>query len=360
MPEKNAIHDDNDMILDVEGLQTYFRTDAGVVKAVDGVSFKIHKGETLGLVGESGSGKSVTNLSIMKLIPSPPGKIVGGKVLFTDKTTGKTVDVLKLPEKELRNIRGNKISMIFQDPMTSLNPFLRISTQMIETIMLHDDSVTKQQARERSVEMLKLVGIPSPEKRIDNYPHQFSGGMRQRVMIAMSLSCDADLLIADEPTTALDVTIQAQILELIQSINAKLGTAVILITHDLGVVAGMCDKVCVMYAGKIVEKASTDDLFEKPCHPYTEGLIASVPRMDTTSRKERLFSIEGQPPNVIDLPPCCPFHPRCHKVMEICKKAKPSMKTIGPGHEVSCWLYASEEEIAQALEQATKEGSDEQ
>jgi len=354
----NDINDEN-VILDVDNLQTYFKTDAGVVKAVNGVSFKVHKGETIGLVGESGSGKSVTNLSIMKLIPSPPGKIVGGTVIFTDKVTGEKTNVLELPEKELRNIRGNKISMIFQDPMTSLNPFLRISTQMIETIRLHDKKVTKEQARARSIEMLKLVGIPAPEKRIDSYPHQFSGGMRQRVMIAMSLSCDADLLIADEPTTALDVTIQAQILELIQSINAKLGTAVILITHDLGVVAGMCDQVCVMYAGKIVEKADTDTLFANPAHPYTQGLIASVPTMDPEHRKDRLFSIEGQPPNVIDLPPCCPFHPRCEKAMDVCKCAIPENRVLEDGHEVACWLYASKEEVATALSNAAKESKDE-
>lgn len=333
------------VILDVQGLQTYFKTDAGIVKAVDGVSFVVHKGETVGLVGESGCGKSVTNLSIMKLVPSPPGKIVGGKVLYEGR------DILQMSEKELRSIRGNKISMIFQDPMTSLNPFLKISTQMIETIMLHQD-MTKKEARERAVQMLKEVGIPNAEKRIDCYPHQFSGGMRQRVMIAMALSCNADLLIADEPTTALDVTIQAQILELIQKMNEKMQTAVILITHDLGVVAGMCDTVCVMYAGRIVEKATTEKLFEKPMHPYTEGLIASVPKLDAKGKSEKLFSIEGQPPNVIDLPPCCPFHPRCHRTMDVCKCAYPPVKTLEENHEVACWLHASEQEIADTLKEA--------
>lgn len=323
-------------LLEVKGLQTYFKTDAGIVKAVDGISFTLNKGETLGIVGESGSGKSVTNLSIMRLIPSPPGKIVGGEVLFEGK------DILKLSEGDLRHLRGNDISMIFQDPMTSLNPFLRISTQMIETIRLHQN-MSRKEALAKSIEMLKLVGIPAAEERIHNYPHQFSGGMRQRVMIGMALSCEAKILIADEPTTALDVTIQAQILELIQELSKKLDTAVILITHDLGVVAGMCDTVCVMYAGKIVEKAKTDDLYANPSHPYTYGLIQSVPRLDK-AHDGKLFSIEGQPPNVIDLPPCCPFHPRCHKAMDICRTQYPPTKDLGNGHEVSCWLFIDEKE----------------
>jgi oligopeptide transport system ATP-binding protein len=336
------MENDKKIILDVKNLQTHFLTDAGVVKAVDGVSFNVREGETIGIVGESGSGKSVTNLSIMKLIPSPPGKIVGGEVLFEGQ------NILDLSEKELRAIRGDKISMIFQDPMTSLNPFLRISTQMIETIRLHNKHISKAEAREKSIKLLEDVGIPAARERVDSYPHQFSGGMRQRVMIAIALSCNAQVLIADEPTTALDVTIQAQILELIQDISKKYKTSVILITHDLGVVAGMCDHVCVMYAGRIVEKANTEDLYKKPLHPYTEGLIRSVPRMDTSSKKDKLFSIEGQPPNVIDLPPCCPFHPRCHKVMEECKYAYPPRKTFD-GHEVSCWLYATDEEKREAM-----------
>ena len=329
---------DAKVVLEVKDLQTYFKTDAGIVKAVDGVSFLLHEGETLGIVGESGSGKSVTNLSVMRLIPSPPGKVVGGQALFEGQ------DILALSEKEMRKIRGAKISMIFQDPMTSLNPFLRISTQMVETIRLHNKELSKDEALERSIEMLHLVGIPSAEKRVRDYPHQFSGGMRQRVMIAMALSCNAEILIADEPTTALDVTIQAQILELIAKLSSKMGTAVILITHDLGVVAGMCDHVCVMYAGKIVERAETEKLYAHPAQPYTEGLIKSVPRMDTTQKGKRLFSIEGQPPNVIDLPPCCPFHPRCHKAMEVCRHAYPPLRHLGEGHEVSCWLYVDEEE----------------
>jgi len=321
----------NETILKVEDLKTYFKTDEGIVKAVDGVSFDLKKGETLGLVGESGCGKSVTNLSIMRLIPSPPGKIVGGRVMFHEE------DLLQKPEKELRNVRGNHISMIFQDPMTSLNPFLKISFQMMETIRLHQ-GLDKKEARNKSIELLKLVGIPSPEKRTDNYPHQFSGGMRQRVMIAMALSCEAQILIADEPTTALDVTIQAQILELIKELADKFGTAVILITHDLGVVAGMCDKVCVMYAGKIVERAVTEDLYADPKHPYTKGLIMSVPRLDQKGR-EKLYSIKGQPPNLVNLPDCCPFHPRCDKAMEICKREYPAPVELENHRSVSCWLY---------------------
>ncbi len=323
--------DNKETILSVRNLKTHFKTDDGIVKAVDGVSFELKKGETLGIVGESGSGKSVTNLSIMKLIPSPPGKIVDGEVLFNGE------DILKLDEKGIRDIRGNRISMIFQDPMTCLNPFLRISTQLIETIMLHQKT-DKATARERAVEMLELVGIPAPEKRIDAYPHQFSGGMRQRVMIAMALSCNPELLIADEPTTALDVTIQAQILELMKELSQKLGTATIFITHDLGVVAGMCENICVMYAGRVVEKSDVDTLFANPKHPYTVGLINSVPRLDVET-KERLYSIKGQPPNLVDMPDCCPFHPRCDKAMDICRKKYPETIKTDDHTEVSCWLY---------------------
>ncbi|MDD2296929.1 MAG: ABC transporter ATP-binding protein [Sphaerochaetaceae bacterium] len=327
-------------LLEVRDLRTHFKTDAGIVKAVDGISFTLNEGETIGIVGESGSGKSVTNLSIMRLIQSPPGKIVGGEIIFENK------DILKLSQRELRHIRGNEISMIFQDPMTSLNPFLKISTQMVETIRLHQN-ISRKEALAKSIDMLKLVGIPAAEERIHNYPHQFSGGMRQRVMIGMALSCEAKILIADEPTTALDVTIQAQILELIQELAKKLNTAVILITHDLGVVAGMCDSVCVMYAGKIVEKAKTEKLYAHPAHPYTDGLIQSVPRLDK-AHDGKLFSIKGQPPNVIDLPDCCPFHPRCHKVMEVCRHHYPPTKDLGDGHEVSCWLYIDKKEHSDA------------
>ena len=323
----------DEKILQVKNLQTWFWTDAGIVKAVDGVSFDLHKREMLAIVGESGSGKSVTNLAIMNLIPNPPGKIIGGEVWFGGK------DVLKMDKQEIRQLRGNKISMIFQDPMTSLNPFLKISTQMIETIRLHQ-GLSKKDARDRAIEMLKLVGIPAAEKRVDCYPHQFSGGMRQRVMIAMGLSCDPEVLIADEPTSALDVTIQAQILDLIGDLSARLGTAVILITHSLGLVAGMCDRVCVMYAGRIVEQGGVDELFANPAHPYTRGLIKSVPRMDKKNTG-RLFSISGQPPNVIDLPPCCPFYPRCSEAMPQCKAEYPASYSLSPSHRTSCWLYQS-------------------
>jgi len=319
----------NEAILDVKNLRTYFYTDEGVVKAVDDVSFSLHKGEVIGIVGESGSGKSVANLSVMNLILSPPGKIVGGEVLFHGE------DILKLKEKQLQKIRGAKISMIFQDPMTSLNPFLRISTQLIETIMLHQN-LDKKQAREKAIEMLNMVGIPAAAERVDSYPHQFSGGMCQRVMIAMALSCNPEILIADEPTTALDVTIQAQILDLIRDLTQKLGTAVILITHSLGVVAGMCDNIYVMYAGRVVEYGTAEQIFETPRHPYTRGLIKSVPRLDRRNR-DRLFSIPGQPPNVIDLPPCCPFFPRCSEVTERCKSAYPDKVDFGDGHCSSCW-----------------------
>jgi oligopeptide transport system ATP-binding protein len=326
--------DNKDTILSVRNLKTHFKTDEGIVKAVDGVSFELKKGETLGIVGESGSGKSVTNLSLMKLIPSPPGKIVDGEVLFDGQ------DILKLNEKEMREIRGCRISMIFQDPMTCLNPFLKISTQLIETIVLHQKT-DKATARIKAIEMLELVGIPAPEKRIDAYPHQFSGGMRQRVMIAMALSCNPELLIADEPTTALDVTIQAQILELMKELSKKLGTATIFITHDLGVVAGMCENICVMYAGRVVEKADVDTLFANPKHPYTIGLINSVPRLDVES-KQRLYSIKGQPPNLVDMPDCCPFHPRCDKAMDICRRKYPEVIKTDDQTEVSCHLYNAE------------------
>jgi oligopeptide/dipeptide ABC transporter ATP-binding protein len=319
-----------ELILSVQNLQTHFKTDAGTVKAVDGVSFELHKGETLGIVGESGSGKSVSNMSILGLIPSPPGKIVGGEVMFNGE------DLLKKSNQEMRQIRGGKISMIFQDPMTSLNPFLKISTQMVETIVLHQ-GLNKKEAKEKAIEMLDLVSIPNPKKRVDNYPHQFSGGMRQRVMIAMALSCNPEILIADEPTTALDVTIQAQIIEIINKLKTRLNTAVIMITHDLGVVAGMTENICVMYAGRVVEKASTTDLFNDPKHPYTQGLINSVPRPD--KKNTRLYSIPGSPPNLIDLPDCCPFYPRCDKAMDICRKKYPETTTLENKTQVNCWLY---------------------
>ncbi|MBM7023252.1 ABC transporter ATP-binding protein [Treponema sp. Marseille-Q4523] len=336
----------DEVILQVKDLRTYFYTDAGVVKAVDGLTFDLHKGETLGLVGESGSGKSVTNLSIINLIQTPPGKIEGGEVLFNGE------DLLKMSDARLREIRGDRIAMIFQDPMSSLNPYLRISTQMIETICLHQ-GLNKKAAKEKAIEMLKLTGIPAAEKRIDGYPHQFSGGMRQRVMIAMGLSCNPDILIADEPTSALDVTIQAQILDLMQDLTHRLGTAVILITHSLGVVAGVCDTIVVMYAGRIVERGTTEDIFYDTKHPYTQGLIKSVPRLDRDD-EGRLFSIEGQPPNVVDLPDCCPFYPRCHKALPVCKNRYPPVVQFSGTHRAACWLYAQKDGGTFTAEDTTK------
>lgn len=323
-------------LLQVRDLRTHFKTDAGIVKAVDGVSFTLRKGQTLGIVGESGSGKSVTSLSLLRLIPTPPGILAGGEVLYRGR------DVLKMEVKELRTLRGNKISMIFQDPMTSLNPFLRISTQLMETIRLHHH-LDKKAAHARAVEMLNLVGIPDAERRVDHYPHQFSGGMRQRVMIAMAVSCNPEILIADEPTTALDVTIQAQILELIQDLSKRLGTATILITHDLGVVAGLCDLICVMYAGRVVERGTADQLFGDPKHPYTQGLLKSVPRLDRKTTG-RLYSIPGQPPNVVNLPDACPFHPRCEFAHDRCLRQYPPVQVLGEDREVACWLGIDTEE----------------
>jgi oligopeptide/dipeptide ABC transporter ATP-binding protein len=321
-----------DTILEVRNLRTYFSTDDGIVKAVDGVSFALAKGETLGIVGESGCGKSVTSLSVMRLIPSPPGRIMSGDVLLDGAS------VLEMDQHALRALRGARISMIFQDPMTCLNPFLRVSTQLVETLRLHQ-KLRRREAKDKAVEMLRMVGIPKPERRIDDYPHQFSGGMRQRVMIAMALSCNPEILIADEPTTALDVTIQAQILEIIKELSRKLGTAVILITHDLGVVSGMCDRINVMYAGRVVERGATDVIFGDPKHPYTRGLIKSVPRLDKVTG-ERLFSIPGTPPSLINMPECCPFHPRCEHAMEACRKQYPPATDFGSGHSAHCWLYS--------------------
>jgi len=318
----------NSTILSVRNLQTHFYGDGSVVKAVDGVSFELKKGETLGIVGESGSGKSVTNLSILRLIPYPPGKIVGGEVLFDNK------DLLKIPENEIRRIRGKRIAMIFQDPMTSLNPFMNIGSQLMEITQLHE-GLSSKEARKKAIEMLELVGISDASKRINDYPHQFSGGMRQRVMIAMALSCKPELLIADEPTTALDVTIQAQILELIKSLKEKIGTSVILITHDLGIVAAMTDHIAVMYAGKIVEYAPTEELFDSPHHPYTKGLLKSVP--DPLIDQEKLFQIPGLPPDLSNLPKGCPFSPRCSNVIAKCQEVPP-IQQINDQHYSVCWL----------------------
>jgi oligopeptide/dipeptide ABC transporter ATP-binding protein len=333
----------DETILRVEGLMTQFKTDYGVVKAVDGVSFELKRGHTLGLVGESGCGKSVTNLSIMRLIQSPPGKTVGGKVIYQGK------DILAQDEEEVRLLRGKNISMIFQDPLTSLNPVLKISTQIEEALRLHH-GLGRREARAKAVEMLKAIGIPDAERRANDYPHQFSGGMRQRVMIAMALSCRPEILIADEPTTALDVTIQAQILELIKELSAENSTAVIMITHDLGVVAGMCEEICVMYAGRVVERAFADDLFYDPKHPYTRGLLDSIPRVDRADaygqgRDDRLYSIPGAPPSLVDMPPSCPFRPRCSRAMEICGKDYPPETRLEGRmpRTVRCWLHAKED-----------------
>ena len=318
----------NGTILSVNNLKTYFQTEDGLVKAVDGISLELKKGETLGIVGESGSGKSVTNLSVMRLIQEPPGKIVDGQIVFDG------VDVRSLPIDEVRKIRGRRIAMIFQDPMTSLNPFLKISTQLMEVTRLHLGH-TKEQAYQHAVKMLKMVGIPDAERRIDEYPHEFSGGMRQRVMIAMALSCDPELLIADEPTTALDVTIQAQILELIKDLKARLGTSVILITHDLGVVAGMTDKIIVMYAGKVFEQAPTRELFATPANPYTKGLLRSVPD-PAHEEGTALYQIPGLPPDVAHLPPGCPFAERCERAADICRSESPPFVEISKDHHSLC------------------------
>lgn len=318
----------NGTILSVNDLRTYFQTEDGVVKAVDGITFELKKGETLGIVGESGSGKSVTNLSVMRLIPEPPGKIVAGDIIFDG------IDVRSLSIDDVRKIRGKRIAMIFQDPMTSLNPFLRISTQLMEVTQLHLGH-TKEQAYKHAIKMLETVGIPDAANRVDGYPHEFSGGMRQRVMIAMALACDPELLIADEPTTALDVTIQAQILELIKDLKARMGTSVILITHDLGVVAGMTDKIIVMYAGKVFEQAPTRELFATPANPYTKGLLRSVPDPAHEQGKE-LYQIPGLPPDVAHLPPGCPFAERCDRAADICRREYPPFVKINEDHHSLC------------------------
>ena len=317
----------NGNILEVRDLRTHFQTEDGTVKAVDGIDFVLKRGATLGIVGESGSGKSVANLSIIRLIPDPPGKIVAGEIIFDGQ------DILLLQTEEVRKIRGKRIAMIFQDPMTSLNPFMRISRQLMELTELHL-GYTQDQAYEHAVKMLEKVGIPDARSRADSYPHEFSGGMRQRVMIAMALSCEPELLIADEPTTALDVTIQAQILELIKSLKQESGTSVILITHDLGVVAGMTDHIIVMYAGKVFEQATTRELFATPGNPYTKGLLRSVP--DPTSEHGSLYQIPGLPPDVAHLPPGCPFAPRCDLAKEICRTEFPPFVALTPDHHSLC------------------------
>jgi oligopeptide transport system ATP-binding protein len=321
-------------LLTVQDLRTHFFTRAGVVKAVDGVSFDLRVGETLGIVGESGSGKSVTALSIMRLIPTPPGRIVSGKLLFAGQ------DLRTVSKSRLRQLRGNEISMIFQDPMTSLNPVFTIGYQLEETLHAHT-RLTRSQARTRAVELLERVGIPAPERRLKDYPHNFSGGMRQRVVIAIALACNPKLIIADEPTTALDVTIQAQILDLLRSLSHDFGTAVLLITHDLGVVAGMCDRIVVLYGGRVLETGTVDEIFKASRQPYTQGLLRSIPRLDQP-RGNLLQPIPGSPPDMLHPPQGCPFMPRCPLAMERCIVEMPPLVRIGnsPTHQAACWVTA--------------------
>ncbi len=318
-------------LLQVRDLKTYFFTDDGVVKAVDGVSWDVQAGETLGLVGESGCGKSVSALSLLRLIPNPPGRIVSGQVLFDGE------DLLQMDEDEIRHIRGNKIAMVFQEPMTSLNPVLTIGRQLTEALELHL-KLSGEAATQRAVQLLEMVGIPEAEARINDYPHQFSGGMRQRVMIAMALSCNPKLVLADEPTTALDVTIQAQVLEILARLSRELGTAVVIITHNLGVVARYADRVNVMYAGKIVETATAKELYAKPRHPYTVGLLKSVPRLDE-ARKLKLEVIEGSPPDLINMGTGCPFYSRCTFRIERCADEMPPLMQVDDKHHVACWEW---------------------
>lgn len=317
-------------LLEVKGLRTQFFTQDGVVHAVNGISYQLDEGETLGIVGESGCGKSVSVMSLLRLIPQPPGKVVGGEAWFDGK------DLLKMSEGEIRSVRGNRIAMIFQDPMTSLNPVLTIGTQVAEALQLHM-GMSKEQARKRSIELLEMVGIPNAADRIDDYPHQFSGGMRQRVMIAMGLSCNPQLLIADEPTTALDVTIQAQIIDLVKRLKDEIGMAIIWITHDLGIVAGLAERVAVMYAGFIIEMAGVKDLYASPRHPYTVGLLRSIPRLDMP-RKMKLTPIEGMPPDLLAPPKGCPFAPRCAWVLDKCWEENPQLEPAARDHHVACWV----------------------
>lgn len=322
----------NNVMLNVEDLKTYFFTDKGSVPAVDGISFKVGAGKVLGIVGESGCGKSITALSILRLIPSPPGKIVAGSILFNGKK------LLDLSVKEMHSIRGNEISMIFQEPMTSLNPVYTGGKQVMEVFNLHQN-LNKEDARIKAIEMFNLVGIPEAEKRIDAYPHQLSGGLRQRVMIAMALSCRPKLLIADEPTTALDVTVQAQILRLMKNLQEEIDSSIILITHDLGVVAEMCDDVLVMYTGRIMEQANVYSLFETPLHPYTQGLLKSIPNLHKDNKS--LYNIKGLVPNLLNLAKGCKFHPRCEFVQDICAEKEPELFEVTKEHFVRCWKYKS-------------------
>jgi oligopeptide transport system ATP-binding protein len=318
-------------LLQVRGLTTRFFTQEGVVNAVEDVSFHLEAGETLGVVGESGSGKSITGLSLMRLVPAPHGRIVAGEILLDGE------DLLRFSDHEMRNVRGARIAMIFQDPMTSLNPVLTIGRQISEALERHM-GMSHRQALARSIELLKLVGIPNAEERIDQYPHQFSGGMRQRVVIAMALSCNPEVIIADEPTTALDVTIQAQILELLRKLQREFNSGIMMITHSMGVVAGVAERIQVMYAGSIVETGRTETIFADPRHPYTVGLMRSIPRLDARE-KERLEPIGGMPPDLIDLPDMCPFAPRCAYARDACREAKPPLIEIAPGHSSACFFW---------------------
>lgn len=317
-------------LLQADNLSISFETNKGEIQAVRGVSFNLNESEVLAIVGESGSGKSVTSQSLLQLVPTPPGKYKSGKVMFKGK------NLLALPEREIQQIRGRHISMIFQDPMTSLNPTMTIGRQLVEGIVKHR-KLSKSKAQQHAVEMLRLVGIPNAAERLKQHPHQFSGGMRQRVMIAMALACEPQILIADEPTTALDVTIQAQILDLMKQLQDKIGTSIILITHDLGVVANLAQRIVVMYAGQIVEMGTTNDLFYAARHPYTWGLLMSMPRLNA-NRNESLTAIPGTPPDLADPPQGCPFAARCHHVMRVCEEEMPAYTEITPGHKVACWL----------------------
>ncbi|MDZ4170402.1 MAG: ABC transporter ATP-binding protein [Coriobacteriia bacterium] len=330
-----------DELLRVDDMKMHFHTRDGVVKAVDGVTYTLDRGETLGVVGESGSGKSVHALTMMQLIQMPPGRIEGGDAVFKGNS------LITMKGEQIRRIRGNEIAMIFQDPMTSLNPVYRVGTQLAEPLIVHK-GMSKKEAWDRVCELLKLVGIPHPEKRVRDYPHQFSGGMRQRAMIAMALACDPDILIADEPTTALDVTIQAQILELMQELQTRTHSAIIMITHDLGVVADMADKIVVMYAGKLVEYARCDDIFYRPHHPYTWGLMDSLPRHDMTERSE-LRPISGQPPSLVRVPQGCSFHPRCPYAKDVCRAEVPGLKAIDGDHLVACHFAGDDDFTRDAL-----------
>ena len=321
----------SETLLEIKDLCVEFKTMAGTVHAVDHLSYTLHRGEKLGIVGESGSGKSVSSLAMMQLIPNPPGKVTGGQILYNGK------DLVKLSEREMEKIRGNEISMIFQEPMTSLNPIIRCGKQIAESLQLHR-GMKKKEAMEEAIKMMQAVGIANPQARAYEYPHQMSGGMRQRVMIAMALACQPQILIADEPTTALDVTIQAQILDLIRDLNQKMNTSVVFITHDLGVVSELCDTVIVMYNGHIVEKAPVADIFREPLHPYTHGLLSAIPRI--TKERKPLSTIEGMVPNPVERIKGCRFWPRCPKACDRCRKEEPAVFSVGEDRQVRCWLYA--------------------